>query len=186
MLSVDKLQRAEREIVKHVQGFSFPEALRALQKIRSSKYCRQVTAELKKLKMPAFMRKLHLFLDEFGILRVGGHLENALISYEAKHPLVIPYPHHVTELIISQHHQITGHLGQEYVMSNLRQNYWIIKGRSAVRAVLSTCFQCKKLETPRREQLMANLLKERLMSGEPPFTKIGEDYFGPLLVRQGH
>ena len=58
MLSVDKLQRAEREIVKHVQGISFPEALQALQKIRSSKYSHQLTAELKRLKTPAFMRKL--------------------------------------------------------------------------------------------------------------------------------
>ena len=33
---------------------------------------------------------------------------------------------------------------------------------------------------------MADLLKERLMSGERPFTNIGVDYFGPLLVRQGH
>ena len=58
MLSVDKIQRAEREIVKHVQGISFPEALQALQKISSSKYSHQLTAELKRLKTPAFMRKL--------------------------------------------------------------------------------------------------------------------------------
>ena len=58
MLSVDKLQRAEREIVKHEQGISFPEALQALQKIPSSKYSHQLTAELKRLKKPAFMRKL--------------------------------------------------------------------------------------------------------------------------------
>ena len=32
---------------------------------------------------------------------------------------------------------------------------------------------------------MANLPKERLMSGEPPFTYVGVDYFGPLFVRQG-
>ena len=83
MLSVDKLQRAEREIVKHVQGILLPEALQALQKISSAKYSRQVTAELKKLKMSPFMRKLHLLLDEFGILWVGGRLENALISCKA-------------------------------------------------------------------------------------------------------
>jgi len=76
------------------------------------------------------MPKLHPLLDEFGILRVGGRLENALITSEAKHPVVLPY----------QNHQITGHLGQEYVLSSLRQYYWIIKGRSAVRRVLNKCF----------------------------------------------
>ena len=133
--------------------------------------------------MPAFMRKLHPLMDKFGLLKLGGHLENALISYEAKHPLVLPYQHHVTDLIISQHHQTTGHL--EYVLSSLCQDYCIIKGRSAVRRVLNKCFRCKKLEAPRREQLMANLPKERLMSEEPTFTYVGVDYFGPLVVRQG-
>ena len=32
---------------------------------------------------------------------------------------------------------------------------------------------------------MANLPKESLMSGEPPFTYVGVDYFVPLVVRQG-
>ena len=32
---------------------------------------------------------------------------------------------------------------------------------------------------------MANLPKERLTSGDPPFTNVGVDYFGPFYVRQG-
>ena len=32
---------------------------------------------------------------------------------------------------------------------------------------------------------MANLPKEKLMSGEPPFTYVVVDYFGPLVVGQG-
>ena len=79
------------------------------------------------------MQKLHPFLDDKGILRVGERLENALIKFEAKLPIVLPYRHHVTDLIISQHtDQKTSHLGQEYVLSSLRQLYWKIKGRSAV------------------------------------------------------
>jgi len=135
--------------------------------------------------MPAYMRKLHPLLDDVGILRVGGRLENALITYEAKHPIILPYRHHATDLIISQHHQKTGHLGQEYVLSSLHQFYWIIKGRSAVRRVISSCFQCKKLGAVRGEQLMADLPKESLMSGDPPFTYVGVDYFGPFYLRQG-
>ena len=114
-----------------------------------------------------------------------GDPENALIKYEAKHPIVLPYRHQVTDLIISEHHQKTGHMGQEYVLSSLRQLYWIIKGRSAVcRSVISSCFPCKRRGAVRGEQLMADLPKERLMSGEPPFTYVGLDYFGPLYVRQ--
>ena len=32
---------------------------------------------------------------------------------------------------------------------------------------------------------MADLAKERLTSGDPPFTNVGVDYFGPFYVRQG-
>ena len=185
LLTVDEVQEAERAIIKQVQRFSFPEVIQALRRISSCQQSRQVTPQLKNLKIPAHIRKLHPLLDDVGILRVGGRLENALIKYEAKHPIILPYRHHVTDLIISQHHQKTGHLGQEFVLSSLRQLYWIIKGRSAVRRVIGSCFPCKKLGAVRGEQLMADLPKERLMSGDPPFCHIGVDYFGPLYVRQG-
>ena len=120
-----------------------------MKRIRSSEPSCQVAFELKNLKIPAYMRKLHPFLDDIGILRVGGRLENALINYEAKHPIIFPYGHHTTDLIISQHHQKTGHLGREYVLSSLHQFYWIIKGRSAMQRVVSSCFQCKKLNAVR-------------------------------------
>ena len=90
----------------------------------------------------------------------------------------------MTDLIISQHHQKTGHLGQEYFLSSLRHQYWVIKGRLAVRRVISGCFLCKKLGAVRGEQLMGDLRKEILMSEEPPLTHVGVDYFGPLYVRQ--
>ena len=130
------------------------------------------------------MHKLHPLLDDIGILRVGGRLENFLIKYEAKHPIILPYRHHATDLIF-QHHQKTGHLGQEHVLSSLHQFYWIIKERSALRRVTSSCLKCNKLGAVRGEQLMANLPKERLMSGDPPYTNVGVDYFGPFYVRQG-
>ena len=186
ILSADEMKEAEREIIKHTQRISFLEVIQALQRIGSLQHSRQATSELKNLKMAGHIRKLHPLLDEMGILRVGGRLENALIDYDAKHPIILPYRDHVTDLIISQHHQKTGHLGQEYVLSSLRHQYWVIKGRSAVRRVISGCFLCKKLGAVRGEQLMGDLPKERLMSEEPPFTHVGLDYFGPLYVRQRH
>ena len=91
---------------------SFPDVIKAMQRSSSSKPPCQVASELKNLKITAYMRKLHPFLDNVRILRVGGQLENALINYEAKHPIVLPYHHHAIDLIISQHLQKTGHLGK--------------------------------------------------------------------------
>ena len=185
-LSVNEVQVAEREIIKHPQKLSFPEVVEPLQRVtRNQESSRLVKPGLRKLKIATSLCKFNPVLDGEGILRVGGRLENAAISYDAKHQIILPYRHHVTNLVIQKYHQEAGHLSQEYVLSSLRQLYWIIKGRSAVRRVLSGCFLCRKLGAARGEQLMADLPKERLTPEDPPFTSVGVDYFGPLYVQQG-
>ena len=80
---------------------------------RSDESSRQVKTKLKKLTAVTSLRKLSPMLDDEGILRVGGRLENAAIDYEAKHQIILPYRHNVTNLIIQKYHQQAGHLGQE-------------------------------------------------------------------------
>ena len=185
-LSVNEVQVSEKEIFRHLQKLSFPDIVEALQRVpRDQESSRQVKPELRKFKMATSLCKLNPVLDGEGILRVGGRLENATISYDSKHQIILPYRHHITNLIIQKYHQEGGRLGQEYVLSSLRQLFWIIKGRSAVRRVLSECFLCRKLGAARGEQLMANLPKEKLTPENPPFTSVGVDYFGPLYVQQG-
>ena len=124
-------------------------------------------------------------LDQEGLLRVGGRLENAPLNYESKHQLLLPHNHRVSKLLIMEHHESVGHLGQEYVLASLRQKYWIVKGRAAVRKVLGDCLTCRKQNAPRGQQMMADLPQERLIPGEPPFSYVGIDFFGPLHVKQG-
>ena len=110
---VDEMKEAERAIIKHTQRISFPEVIQALKKIGSLQHSRQATSELKNLKMTSHIRKLHPLLDEMVIVRVGERLEYALIDYDTKHSIILPYQYHVTDLIISKHHQKTVHVGQE-------------------------------------------------------------------------
>ena len=95
------MKTAEKEIFKHVEGNSFSDVLKTLQRLDQSQSPRQMTSELKNLKTPKSMSKLYPILDNDGILRVGGRLENAPVVYEPKHPIILPYRHHVTnELVI--------------------------------------------------------------------------------------
>ena len=75
-LTVDEMQETENAVIKHVQRLSFQKVVQALERIGSSQHSRQATFELKKLKIPAHMQKFHPFLDNKGILRVGGRLES--------------------------------------------------------------------------------------------------------------
>ena len=76
--------------------------------------------------------KLRPFLEGAGILRVGGRPQNSSSDYQSKHPLLLPSEHHVTKLLITDVRESVGHLGQEYVLTSLRQKYWIFKGRVAL------------------------------------------------------
>lgn len=133
------------------------------------------------MKIAMSLCKLNPVLDGEGILRVRGRLGNAAIDYDTKHQIILPYRLRVTNLIIQKYHREAGHLGQEHVLSSLRQLNWIIKGQPAVHQVLSECFLCRKLGATRGEELMANLPKERLTPEEPPFTSVGVDYFGQTI-----
>ncbi len=91
----------------------------------------------------------------------------------------------MTDLIIQYHHFAIGHMGQKSVLGSVRQRFWIIKGRSAVRQVIRRCIDCQKRKNQPSEQLMANLPENRIKAYEPPFTYVGIDYFGPIEVKQG-
>ena len=91
----------------------------------------------------------------------------------------------VTDLIIRQYHESLGHMGQECALSSLRETFWVVKGRSAVRQVLRRCIDCQRRNTRPGEQFMANLPEERLIPDKPPFIFVGVDYFGPIEVKQG-
>ncbi|KAJ8980497.1 hypothetical protein NQ317_000613 [Molorchus minor] len=70
-------------LVRHVQGVAFAEEIL---KIKANKICSKP------------LRKLNPFVDDNNILRVGGRLRNADLSYDAKHPALLPKNHSLTTL----------------------------------------------------------------------------------------
>ena len=87
--------------------------------------------------------------------------------------------------MIQSEHAKNGHVGTEQVLASLRNEYWILSGRSVVREQLSKGFACRRLKAPLGEKQMAPLLEEQLKAGEPVFAYTGVDLFGPLLVKIG-
>ena len=181
-LTPKEIQAAESDIIKFVQGRSFYDLIKALQTKGSSEDGRRRKRSLKTF---GAIHKLNPVLDDGGLLRIGGRLKNAPIPYEARHPLILPYKHEVSNLIVMHYHEQTGHAGQDYVLSHVRENVWIVKGRTAVRRVLAGCFNCRRRNKASGEQIMADLPRDRITPDEPPFTNVEVDFFGPLFVRHG-
>ena len=82
-------------------------------------------------------------------------------------------------------HESVGHLGQEYVLTNLRQKYWIIQGQAAVWRVLGNYLTYRKQNALKGQQVMADLPSNRLTPDEPLSSYVGIDLFGPLYMKQG-
>ena len=112
-------------------------------------------------------------------------MKQAPIPDSAKHQIILPKKHHVVELIVRHHHLKSGHSGLEHVLSLIREKFWILKARTAVKSVLVDCFDCKRRQAPLGEQKMADLPADRVTPEKPPFTFVGIDCFGPFVVRRG-
>ena len=156
-LTLDELQRAEHAIIIFVQKSVF--------------------------RNDSNLKNLTPLYSPDGILSVGGRLGESNIAEQQKHPWILPSRHHVTMLIIRDNHETVGHAGTERVLAETRRKYWIIKGRVAVRKVLSECVTCKKMRAKPESQLMADLPADRLEPAHP-FAKVGTDFFGPFVVKR--
>ena len=182
-ISVEEMRSAE--ILKHVQRQSFKEELSCLQnKEADVKRAKSVPmGRRKSVKKSSSIVKLDPELHG-GLLCVGGRLRHAPIEEDQRHPVILPKKHHVVDLIIRHHHLLSGHSGQEYVLSLIRKSFWIIKGRVAVRRVVNRCFSCRRRQAPVGAQKMADLPADRVTPDKPPFSFVGVDCFGPFWVKR--
>ena len=97
----------------------------------------------------------------------------------------MPQCSHLTELVIRQHHDKLAHAGTSHTWASLRQCFWIVKGAAAICYSIGQCKNVKDTMALVGKQLMADLLYCRVQTDKPPFYKVGIDYFGPFLVKQG-
>ena len=128
-----ELQAAETAIVGFVQRKHSKEELKAL---------KSKGAVVKK----SSIYLLEPFLDEEGILRVGGRSRNASLFEKARHPAIVPKNHHVSKLVVRRVHEFhSGHSGKEYILALIRQKFWIVGTRPLMKRVLKECMVCRKL-----------------------------------------
>ena len=168
-LSIHDVNKAEKKIVKLVQEQSFAD-------------------EKSETVIKGRLARLKPFEDE-GIIRVGGRLNHSSLPYDAKHPMILPAKHPVSELIICHYHHLNGHVGTYQVLAEIRQRCWIVNAVSTIKQGLSKCHVCKRQNAKLGVQVTAplpvvgvSLDSHRLVY---PFAAVGLDYFGPLYVKIG-
>jgi hypothetical protein len=179
-LTVEELQTAKIRLIRYIQRVGFPDEVARLQSKTNSTHR---TGPV--VKKSSRLSALSPFIGKHGLVRVGGRLNRAKISFDAKHPVVIPGKHHVVDLLIRHYHEKEGHSGVRTVLTAIQREYWILQGRSRIRWIIDKCFRCRKMYASPCEQIMAPLPIPRVTASENPFASTGVDYFGPLLVKRG-
>ncbi len=133
------------------------------------------------------LENLNPMKDEDGLLRVDRRLRHAELPYESKHPVILPKEHPITKLVVRSVHEQLGHgTGVEHTLCELRSRFWVLKGRRLVREVLHHCQACKRQFNAKPVgQMMAPLPRQRVTSSIKAFNRVGVDYGGPYLTKQG-
>ncbi|XP_058817850.1 uncharacterized protein LOC131681156 [Topomyia yanbarensis] len=132
------------------------------------------------------LNKLTPVLDENGILRVDSRLNTAKnIAMQTNFPIILPKKHPLAYLIVDHFHRQYRHANSETVVNEVRQLYNIPQLRPLVKNVARNCQECKIAKSMPRIPRMAPLPNARLALFTRPFTYVGVDLFGPLLVKLG-
>ncbi|XP_069114456.1 uncharacterized protein [Argopecten irradians] len=129
------------------------------------------------------LRYLDTYLDNDGIIRVGGRIRTGDALSGQEGPIVIPGKTHLARLIVLHYHEkTTKHQGRNILEGAVRSaGYWIIGAKRLITSVINSCVICRKLRRKLEYQKMANLPEFRTQP-TPPFTYVGVDTFGPCQV----
>ena len=124
------------------------------------------------------INRLSPFIDGEGLLRVEGRLQFASLSYDEKHPIIIPKSH-LALLLVRFCHVLLKHAGVATMLTYLRNRYWIVGLRRLAKRAKGECVACQRQDARPYEQTRAPLPKDRVTQS-PPFSITGIDHAGPL------
>ena len=164
-MTVEDLRQAEDQIIRSVQQKAFGEEIATL---KSKKAGTNATRESRKkekstMKKSSVLHQLDPFLDDKGILRVGGRMRQSDEVNSVKHPCIRPKTSHVTNLLVRHNHESVEHQGRGMTLNSIRSSgFWIIGGRALVRSQINQCVRCQKLRGSCQDQKMCDLPRDRL------------------------
>ncbi|XP_061191763.1 uncharacterized protein LOC133200007 [Saccostrea echinata] len=152
--------------------------------VQSEVYCDEIDCIRQDEPLPrrSPIANLNPFLDDQGLLRVGGRIVNSKLTLKEKKPLIIPGRHHIATLLVRHYQENVKQQGRHFTEGAIRAaGLWITGAKRLVSSIIHKCITCRKLGGKTQYQIMADLPADRL-DPSPPFTNVGVDAFGPWAV----
>ncbi len=158
-LSLLEINEAETTMVKMIQTKVFP---------RESKFIAGLKVEKNEDGMYYVVTKL-LYREDTG---------------RFKKPLLLPCIHPDVEKLIYEEHIRYGHAGAHFIVNKLRERFWIIHAKKAVKSVVKKCTTCIRFARHPVTVPIAPLPENRVKNAKV-FETTGIDLAGPLYLKNG-
>jgi hypothetical protein len=113
------------------------------------------------------------------LIRVTGRMELAIREQTPDPPILLPPNNKIVDLLIRNCHIRLSHAGVKTTHSELRETYWIVRGRQQVKRVLHRCIPCNRLQSRPYNELASPIPIERVRKARP-FDQCGVDFAGPI------
>ncbi|UYV63025.1 hypothetical protein LAZ67_2002879 [Cordylochernes scorpioides] len=158
-LKVIELERAERKLLKLVQQETFPGKQAPKNGLKTIKSVE-------------------------GLWCVETKLLHGQDSEVFKRPILLLRNHPLVEQMVREIHQQNGHGGAQFILSQLREKFWIIGGRRLIKQIIGKCVICRRHNQKPIQTPGAALPTNRIGLGKP-FEVTGVDLLGPLYLKGG-
>lgn len=129
------------------------------------------------------LKTLQTFKDDRGIIRLKTKIIYRKDSEDFLRPIVLPPKHEVVKRLIYNAHVKNCHAGVQILMNILREKYWILNGRKAVKHVVANCTTCKRFSLKSIE-VESPALPENRVKDAAVFQITGVDMAGPLFLKE--
>lgn len=156
-LCVEELLAAENVVWRLVQGESFDS-------LKDKMIC-----------------DLRPFTDETGVIRVKTKIAEREDFKSFTTPILLPHNHPVVERMVVDRHKRLGHVGAQTLWTDMREHFWVLKGRQLARGVVRRCVTCRRFGCRNFDTESPPLPHTRVTDGSV-FEVCGVDYAGPLTL----
>ena len=173
-LSVKEVEGAEKWLYSQSQARSFKAELTRLK-----------AATPLPVRRDSRLKTLNPYINDQGLMVVGGRLEKASVSQLQVHPIILAASDRLTKLIFVHHHESLSHCGPTLLIAHTATFLYVVAARNLAKSVCRDCRVCKRKAPKNMTQMMGQLPAPRV-NPALCFIHTGLDYAGPFQMKRGN
>lgn len=129
------------------------------------------------------VKDMELKMQSDGLLHVKTKILSEEFECNFREPIVLP-PCTLVESMVVEQHEKMHHAGVTTVLSEMREKFWIIRGRRLVKKIVRNCVKCRRIKAKPVQTPAIGLPNNRVNMGKA-FQVTGVDLAGPLFTKDG-